>query len=275
MVYGNRSDVEMIRLCFFSGLLVLFILWEVLFPARKQGRLLLNRVCNLSLSALNTLLLSLLPVSAAGAAQSFSGGGLFGYLGLQGGGVFVLSLLVLDLAVYFQHLMFHTVPLFWQLHKVHHADSTINTTSAVRFHPVEMILSLCIKVSVILLFGISPREVLVFEIILNGCSLFNHACIFLPGQVDRVLRFLIVTPDMHRIHHSVRLRETNRNFGFCLTWWDFLFGTYRDKAVQENFKLGISPYRHLEERSLVKSLLMPFDGKGKAYSIGGIGRHGS
>ncbi len=266
----------MIRFWFFSGLLILFVVWELLFPARKQGRLLKNRICNLSLSAVNTLLLSLLPFSAATAAEASGGGGLSGLAGVTGPAVFILTLLALDMVIYFQHLMFHTVPLFWQLHKVHHADSTINTTSAVRFHPVEIFLSMGIKVGVIFLIGAPPQAVLVFEILLNGCSLFNHACISIPPAADRLLRLILVTPDMHRVHHSVRLRETNRNFGFCLSWWDRLFGTYRQRTVQDpkTFRLGISCYLKGEERSLVNSLLMPFDGKGKAYSIQGIGKQG-
>ena len=274
----------MIRLYIFLGLLILFLLWETVFPRRSQGRLLKNRACNLSLSLLNSLLMSLIPFSAAAAAVAAetagaagSGAGLLLSIKMHNGLRFVLSIVILDLVIYFQHLMFHSVPVFWQLHKVHHADSTLNVTSAIRFHPIEIALSLGIKIGTIFLFGISADAVFLFELLLNGCAMFNHACILLPPGTDRILRFFIVTPDMHRIHHSVRLRETNRNFGFCLSLWDHLFGTYRLNPVQEQtvFKLGISSYRNLEERSFIKCLLMPFDGKGQAYSIKGIGKQGA
>jgi sterol desaturase/sphingolipid hydroxylase (fatty acid hydroxylase superfamily) len=277
----------MIRLYVFLGLLLLFLLWESIFPRRSQGRLLKNRVCNLSLSALNSLLLTLIPFSAAAAAEA---AGAVGAAGDSAAGFafilgidmhktvrFIFSIIILDLVIYFQHLIFHFVPLFWQLHKVHHADSTLNVTSAVRFHPIEIVLSLGIKIATIVLFGISAEAVLLFELLLNGCAMFNHACILLPPGTDRIIRYLFVTPDMHRIHHSVRLRETNRNFGFCISLWDRIFGTYRANPIQDQtiFKLGISSYRNLEERSIVKSLLMPFDGKGQAYSIKGMGKKGA
>lgn len=268
----------MIRLYVFIGLLLFFLLWESVFPRRPQGRIIKNRVCNLSLSALNSLLLSLIPFSAAAVAEAGAGDfALLLSIDMHKTVRFVLSIIILDLVIYFQHLIFHFVPLFWQLHKVHHADSTLNVTSAVRFHPIEIVLSLGIKVAAIILFGISAEAVLLFELLLNGCAMFNHASILLPPGVDHIIRYFIVTPDMHRIHHSVRFRETNRNFGFCISLWDRIFGTYRENPVQDQtiFKLGISPYRNLEERSIIKSLLMPFDGKGQAYSIKGIGKKGS
>lgn len=277
----------MIRLYIFLGLLLLFLLWESVFPRRSQGRLLKNRVCNLSLSALNSLIISLIPVSAAAMAEVIGGVGAAGD-SINGFGIllrldmnntvrFVLSIIILDLVIYFQHLVFHSIPLFWQVHKVHHADTTLNVTSAVRFHPIEIILSFGIKISTIILFGISAEAVLLFELLLNGCAMFNHACIKLPPGLDRIIRSFLVTPDMHRIHHSVRLRETNRNFGFCLSFWDRIFGTYRKDPIQDQtvFKLGMSCYRNLEEISIIKCLLMPFDRKGQAYSIKGIGKKGS
>ncbi|WP_168203496.1 sterol desaturase family protein [Oceanispirochaeta crateris] len=266
-----------IRLIIFGGLLVLFVLWESFFPRRQQGTLLKNRICNLSLSLINSLIVFILPINIAVLAMNAGNRGFLYSLSLPFPVHLILSLLLLDMVIYFQHLMFHSVPLLWQLHKVHHADRTLNATSAVRFHPVEIFISLGIKVSAVLLIGVPASGVILFEIILNGCSLFNHSCIQIPLGADRVLRFFLVTPDMHRIHHSVRLRETNRNFGFCLTWWDFIFGTYRQNPVQDqkSFLLGLSGYTNGEDRSILKSLLMPFDGKAKSYSIKGMGKQGA
>jgi sterol desaturase/sphingolipid hydroxylase (fatty acid hydroxylase superfamily) len=265
-----------LRVSIFGGLMILFLLWEQSFPRRDQGNLVKNRICNLSLSLINTLVALFIPINLAVLAQTAEHQGLLYRLNLPSPLHLLLSLLILDMIIYFQHLMFHSVPLLWQLHKVHHADRTLNVTSAVRFHPMEIILSVGIKVSAVLLLGVPAAGVLLFEILLNGCSLFNHSCIQIPVSLDRILRSFLVTPDMHRIHHSVRLRETNRNFGFCLTWWDYIFGTYRNDPVQDqrSFLLGLSSYNKGEERSLLTSLLMPFDGKAEAYSIKGMGKQG-
>jgi len=265
-----------LRLSVFAGLLLLFLFWEKVLPRREQGDLRRNRITNLILSGVNSAVGAVVPVGAALIARSAEAGGA-GFLnrtGLPLPAEWVISLILLDLLIYLQHLMFHAVPLLWQLHKTHHADSDLNVTTAVRFHPVEILLSLLIKGGAVYVLGAPAGAVVLFEILLNGCSLFNHANMFIPFRADRLIRLVLVTPDMHRIHHSVRIRETDSNFGFCLTWWDRLLGTYRSDpaAPQESMTLGISCYRKKEERSAVKSLLMPFDGKGAVYSLKGIGR---
>jgi sterol desaturase/sphingolipid hydroxylase (fatty acid hydroxylase superfamily) len=152
----------------------------------------------------------------------------------------------LDLAIYQQYLMFHAVPLLWRLHMVHHADLDLDVTSGLRFHPLEIILSVFIKMAVVAVLGPPVAAVLLFEIMLNGTAMFNHAKICLPVRVDRWLRLLLVTPDMHRVHHSVIIRETNSYFGFSIPWWDRLFGTYRSQPARghQNMTIGLSQYRH-------------------------------
>jgi sterol desaturase/sphingolipid hydroxylase (fatty acid hydroxylase superfamily) len=172
----------------------------------------------------------------------------------------VTGVVVLDFAIYLQHVMFHAVPLLWRLHRMHHADLDVDVTTGARFHPIEIVLSLILKFGVIVAVGAPPLAVLVFEILLNAGSLFNHANLALPARADRVLRWLVVTPDMHRVHHSVEPVETNSNFGFTLPWWDRLCGTYRaqPEAGHEGMVLGLAQFRAPRDLRLDRLLLQPF-----------------
>ena len=182
----------------------------------------------------------------------------------------LLSVLALDLAIYLQHLMFHAVPLFWRLHRMHHADLDFDVTTGARFHPIEIILSMLIKFAVIVALGPPAVAVLIFEILLNASSMFNHGNVRIPAAIDRILRWAVVTPDMHRVHHSIKPLETNRNFGFTLPWWDRLFGTYRaePQAGHEAMKIGIEQFRSPRELWLDRMLLQPFRADDGADSIG-------
>jgi sterol desaturase/sphingolipid hydroxylase (fatty acid hydroxylase superfamily) len=176
----------------------------------------------------------------------------------------VLALLILDLAIWFQHYVSHKVPVFWRLHQVHHADVDIDVSTAIRFHPVEIALSMLWKIALVFAFGPSAVAVVVFEVILNGCAMFNHANIALPAWLDRVLRIFIVTPDMHRVHHSVIRREHDSNFGFNLSIWDRLFGTYTPQPEKghEAMTIGLSNYQSTNPTKLLWSLLLPFGRRG-------------
>jgi sterol desaturase/sphingolipid hydroxylase (fatty acid hydroxylase superfamily) len=171
-----------------------------------------------------------------------------------------LALLLLDLAIYLQHRLFHYVPVLWRLHRMHHADLDVDVTTGARFHPVEILLSLGIKFLVVVPLGAAPLAVLLFEIGLNATSMFNHSNVPLSPAVERVLRWLVVTPDMHRVHHSVLRRETDSNFGFNLPWWDRLFGTYRSQPEggHQAMTLGIEQFRDSTELRLDRMLTQPF-----------------
>ena len=180
-----------------------------------------------------------------------------------------VAVVALDCTIYLQHVLFHAVPGLWRLHRMHHADPEMDVTTGTRFHPIEVALSMAIKFAAIVALGAPPLAVFVFELLLNATSMFNHSNIRLPAAVDRILRWLVVTPDMHRVHHSVRARETNSNFGFCLPWWDRLFGTYRDQPLggHRSMTLGITRFRALSEQRLDRLLLQPFQGRDRAYTI--------
>ncbi len=186
----------------------------------------------------------------------------------------IISILLLDLIIYFQHVIFHTIPSFWRLHMVHHADLEIDVTTGLRFHPLEIILSQAIKIAAIIFIGPPVLAVVLFEILLNGTSMFNHGNIKIPVKIDRILRFLVVTPDMHRVHHSVVIRETNSNFGFNFPLWDRLFGTYRAQpaAGHENMIIGLSQFRNSKLLTLPRLLVLPFTGNPGLYSPGIKGR---
>jgi sterol desaturase/sphingolipid hydroxylase (fatty acid hydroxylase superfamily) len=182
-----------------------------------------------------------------------------------------LAVLAFDLAIYLQHVMFHAVPALWRLHMVHHADLDFDVTTGLRFHTLEILLSALIKLAVVVVIGPPAVAVVIFEVLLNATSMFNHSNVRMPGWLDRLLRWLVVTPDMHRVHHSVIRRETNSNFGFNFSWWDVLLGTYRDQpaAGHETMTIGVSHLR--EERQvdrLLPMLAMPLRTGTGAYSIG-------
>jgi sterol desaturase/sphingolipid hydroxylase (fatty acid hydroxylase superfamily) len=180
------------------------------------------------------------------------------------------SVVLLDLAIYLQHVMFHAVPALWRIHRMHHADLDFDVTTGVRFHPFEMVISMVFKFAVIVALGAPAAAVLAFEVLLNATSMFNHGNLGIPAGIDRMLRWFVVTPDMHRVHHSILPDETNSNFGFNLPWWDRLLGTYRDqpRAGHERMTIGIEQFREPIELRLDLMLLQPFRGESGAYPIG-------
>ena len=253
-----------IRLSSFISLLLIFALWEALNPRKIRA---LGRTerwfTNITLSVLNSLVLRFLfPVLAVECAlvAEDNGWGLLNLLSLPFWVEFVAALLLLDLAIYAQHVLTHHWHPLWRLHKVHHADRDVDVTTAIRFHPIEIAFSMALKILLVLIIGPAAAAVIVFEIVLNGTAMFNHANIRLPTSVDRVLRTVLVTPDMHRVHHSVLEAETNSNYGFNLSFWDRLFGTYRPQpsAGHDGMTIGLAPYQGAQPANFVWSLALPF-----------------
>lgn len=253
----------MVRIGAFAGIFALMALWEILAPRRPQA---IGRQwrwpSNLGVVILDTLLVRVLfPAGGVGIAMlaQAQGWGLLNVLRAPGWLAVPVSVLLLDLAIYAQHVAFHLVPVLWRLHRMHHADLEFDVTTGVRFHPVEIVLSMLIKAAVVLALGASPLGVLVFEVLLNATSMFNHGNVRLPSWMDRILRWLVVTPEMHRVHHSILRRETDSNFGFNLPWWDRLFGTYRaqPEAGHERMTIGIDRFRNPRELRLDRMLLQP------------------
>ena len=257
-----------LRFSVFAGILIAMALAELAIPRRKLSTPKPRRwLTNFSIVALDTLVVRLMgalavPLVAVAAAVycETNGWGLFNIVDWPQWLEFVLALLVLDLAIWFQHLVSHKVPIFWQLHQVHHADRDIDVSTAIRFHPVEIALSMLWKIVLVFVFGPSAFAVVVFEVILNGCAMFNHANIALPAWLDKLLRIFIVTPDMHRVHHSVIRREHDSNYGFNLSVWDRLFGTYtaQPEKGHEGMTIGLSSYQSLSPTKLLWSLALPF-----------------
>jgi sterol desaturase/sphingolipid hydroxylase (fatty acid hydroxylase superfamily) len=249
----------------FTGVILAMVLAERLFPRR---RLAVSKPLrwwnNLGLFALNTFVARLLlPIGAVGVAHLAEQyrWGLFNQIDLPAWLAVLLAFVLLDFAIYLQHVLFHAIPALWQLHRVHHADLDFDASTGVRFHPLEIVLSLGIKLVVVCLLGAPVWSVLVFEIMLNASSLFNHANVRLPSWLDRVLRLFLVTPDMHRVHHSIDPRETNTNFGFNLPWWDYLLGTYLDqpKKGHEAMTIGLADVRdEAHAQRIGWLLLLPF-----------------
>ncbi len=265
----------LIRLGAFASVLLAMAAWEVLAPRRPQDIGRLRRwPSNLGVVVLNTLRVRLTsPVAAIGMAAlaESRGWGLFQALGAPAWMVVVASVIALDLAIYLQHVMFHAVPVLWRLHRMHHADLELDVTTGLRFHPIEIVLSVGLKLGVVAALGTPALAVLIFEVLLNATSMFNHGNVRIPLALDRYLRWLVVTPDMHRVHHSILASETNSNFGFNLPWWDRLLGTYRDQpgAGHESIIIGIEQFREARELWLDRMLLQPFRGSAGAYAITG------
>ncbi len=252
-----------IRLGCFLGVLVLMALWEALTPRRGQSIGRLQRwPNNLGLVVLNMLVVRLLfPLAGVGMAvvTQTKGWGLLDIVPAPAWLAIPAGLLLLDLTIYGQHVTFHAVPVLWRLHRVHHADLEFDVTTGLRFHPGEIVVSMLIKLAAIPLIGASPIAVLVFEVVLNATSMFNHGNVRLPEPLDRVLRLFLVTPDMHRVHHSIDRRETDSNFGFNVPWWDRLFGTYRAQPAlgHDRMTLGIDRFREPRELWLDRMLSQP------------------
>ncbi len=262
-----------LRLAAFLGVLAAMALWEVAAPRRRREiPRLLRWTNNLGVVVIDTILVRLtFPVVAVGLAliAEERGWGLFNVFDLPGGVVFVASILALDLAIYLQHVMFHAVPALWRLHRMHHADLEFDVTTGLRFHPVEILMSMGIKLAVVAALGPPAVAVLVFEVLLNATAMFNHSNIDIPRPVDRLLRLIVVTPDMHRVHHSVDPVETNSNFGFNLPWWDRLLGTYRAQPAKghQGMEIGIEQFRTRRDLWLDRMLIQPVRGPASGHAL--------
>jgi len=262
-----------LRLGTFLGILILMAIWELVAARRVLAHP--RRIrwwANLGLTVFDSLIVRLLfPAAAVGVAlvAEQKSWGLLHQFDVPYPVAMVGSILLLDLAIYLQHVMFHAVPLLWRFHMVHHADQDFDFTTGVRFHPIEILLSIVIKFSVVVALGPPPEAVFLFAVLLNATSMFNHGNVWMPAWLDRVLRLLVVTPDMHRVHHSVVIRESNSNFGFNLPWWDHLFGTYRAQpaAGHTDMELGVEQLLGDEPRGLGGVLVLPFTGQTGRYPI--------
>ena len=268
MSIDDEAGYEVIvRLGFFFGTLGLMALWERLAPRRPLSTPRSPRWrANLAIVAVDNAVLRLaLPATVAGFAlvAEQRGWGVLNNLALPGWLAFVLGVLVMDWVIWLQHVLFHAVPAFWRLHRMHHSDMDFDVTTGVRFHPVEIVLSTGIKMAAITVFGPAFMAVLVFEILLNATSLFNHGNVRLPARLDRVLRLLVVTPEMHRVHHSDIPRETNSNYGFCFPWWDRAFGTYRAQPERGHLgmTIGLEQFRDPAKLGFLRLLAQPVLGQ--------------
>ena len=268
------SHEPAVRLGMFLGVFGLVALAEVLAPRRQLSVSKATRwVNNLGLVALNTLILRLLfPAAAVGMAAfaAEKGWGLFNYFDLPYVLVVILSVVAMDFVIWLQHVMVHAIPALWRLHRVHHADLDYDVTTGARFHPLEIVLSMLIKFATIAVLGPPVVAVVIFEVVLNATAMFNHGNLRLPTQMDGVLRWFVVTPDMHRVHHSVEDDETNSNFGFNLPWWDRLFGTYKNQPRGGHLAMtiGIRGYRDPKQVDRLAGMLaLPFHGRITGYAI--------
>ena len=263
-----------IRLGAFLGVFALMALWEFVAPrrARVLGRW-VRWPNNLGIVALNTALVRVLfPTAAVGVALlgEQRGWGLLNALAIPGWLKVAAAVAALDLVIYLQHVMFHAVPALWRLHRMHHADLDIDVTTGARFHPVEILLSMLVKLATVAALGAPALAVLAFEVLLNATAMFNHSNVRMPAALDRALRWAVVTPDMHRVHHSILPHETNSNFGFNAPWWDRLFGTYRaqPEAGHETMMIGLSQFRDPREAWLDRLLTQPLRESATAVPLG-------
>jgi sterol desaturase/sphingolipid hydroxylase (fatty acid hydroxylase superfamily) len=269
-----------IRLAFFLAVFALMGIWEVVAPRRALTVPKAMRwVSNLGLVLLNTLLLRLVfPLAAAGlAAFGVSNGwGLLNHFQVRFWIAVPAAVVAMDLVIWLQHVMVHAVPALWRLHRVHHADLDYDVTTGTRFHPIEIALSMLLKFATIAALGPPVLAVVIFELLLNATSMFNHGNIRIPAGIDGVLRWGVVTPDMHRVHHSVQADETNSNFGFNLPWWDRLFGTYRAQPLAGHEAMTIGIHGHTDPREVARldgMLMLPFRGEIDGYAINHRDRH--
>ena len=262
-------------------LFVLLVGLEAVFPRKKRSMPRGKRwLTNIAIIIVDSVALRLMGPVVAIAAASYAaenGIGLFNWTSLPGWLEFLLALVIFDLAIYAQHVISHKIPLLWALHKVHHADRDIDVTTAVRFHPVEIILSMLYKSALVLLLGPSVLAVFVFALLLNLFAMFNHANLRLPLSVDGVLRLFVVTPDMHRVHHSTVKTETDSNFGFSIALWDRLFGTYtaQPAAGHDDVLIGLDEYQSDHPNELWWSLTLPFHDRYRSKAGYGYKRNSS
>lgn len=266
-------DANQIRFAIFLGVFLLMLGLERVIQRHptvddKTRRLKIN----LALTGIDILVVRLFFGAAAVGAAQFAGErgwGLFNYLQWPEGLETLLCVVILDLMIYIQHVVMHMVPFFWRFHVVHHSDLDLDVSSGLRFHPIEILVSMLYKLGLVFALGPSAMTVLIFEAILNGMSQFSHSNITLPESLDRLLRYVIVTPDMHRIHHSVEKEETNSNFGFNLSIWDRVLGTYIHDALkpQPRIIIGVNAFRTSEEVSFKNLMMMPFRKVPQDYSL--------
>jgi sterol desaturase/sphingolipid hydroxylase (fatty acid hydroxylase superfamily) len=260
------SNQSAIRLAVFLGILIAMAIWEVAAPRRRiEIPRMIRWTNNLGVVIIDTILVRLtFPIVAVGLAllAAEKGWGLFNIIEAPVWVAIIVSVVVLDLTIYLQHVLFHAVPALWRLHRVHHADQAIDVTTGLRFHPFEILLSMGIKLTMVAALGPPAVAVLVFEVLLNATAMFNHSNIRLPHGVDRILRLFVVTPDMHRVHHSIIQKETDSNFGFNLPWWDRLLGTYiaQPEKGHDDMTIGFEQFRRVREQWLDKMLTQPFRG---------------
>jgi sterol desaturase/sphingolipid hydroxylase (fatty acid hydroxylase superfamily) len=254
----------LIRLAFFAGIFVAVAAAETLKPRRKLMASKPKRwINNILLSFIDTIVLRLvfpvLPVGVAVYCEE-KGWGMLNYFHFPSWIAIICGIVLMDLVIYGQHRMFHLTPVFWRLHKVHHIDQDIDVTTGLRFHPLEMILSMMIKMTAVAAIGATPVAVVIFEIMLNGITMFNHGNMHIPIAIDNIIRLMVVTPDMHRVHHSVIAKETNSNYGFNFPWWDRLFGTYRPQPEKghRQMTIGLNGYFDPEYLQLSRMLITPF-----------------
>jgi len=260
----NANSELFIRLGAAVGIFLALALWEVLAPRRTLSVGRRRRwPSNLGILLVDAALVRLLiPIAAVGMAVVAAQRG-WGLLNITPWPAWLEALIgffVLDLAIYGQHVAFHKLPILWRLHRMHHADLDIDVSTGLRFHPIEIVLSMLIKIAVVILIGAPALAVVLFEVVLNATSMFNHSNASMPSWLDRIVRLLVVTPDMHRVHHSIRRHETDSNFGFNLPWWDRVFGTYRaePEAGHEGMTIGLPIFRDRRELRLDRLITQPF-----------------
>jgi len=263
-----------VRLGAFLGVFAVMAVWEVAAARRELRAAKGSRwFANLGITVLNTLVLRVLfPAAAVGTAAVAAdrGWGVLNILQAPPAVAIIGSILVLDLVIYLQHVMFHAVPALWRLHMVHHADLDFDVTTGLRFHPLEVVLSMVIKLAAVLLLGPPVVAVLIFEVLLNATAMFNHGNVRISLALDRIVRWFVVTPDMHRVHHSVEPHETNSNFGFNLPWWDRLLGTYKAQpaAGHEAMTVGLEQFQDQSRQTLPWLVILPFSGRIGDYPVG-------
>lgn len=267
------NNEPVIRLSFFFGVFIAIALWEVASPRRKLDTSKSARwISNLGIVFLNTAILRFLfPAAAVGLAfigQNRSWG-LLNNIDFPFWLKVLFAVIFLDFAIYLQHVLFHAAPALWRLHRMHHTDLDYDVTTGARFHPIEIILSMLIKFMVVASIGAPPVAVLIFEVLLNATAMFNHGNIYISESIDRILRLFLVTPDFHRVHHSVIDHEANSNFGFNLPWWDYFFGTYQTQPAKGHIgmEIGIHQFRDPKDNTFFPLLYQPFRGKITDYAI--------
>ena len=268
------SHEVIIRLVFFFGILLIMALWEFAAPRRRLTvSKALRWINNLGIVFLDSFLVRIIFPAAAVGMAAFAqehGWGLFNHLQVSYSLAVALSVVVMDFVIYLQHVIFHAIPIFWRIHRMHHADLDFDVTTGIRFHPFEIILSMLIKFAVVVIIGPPVLGVIIFEVLLNATSMFNHGNVRILRSLDRILRWIVVTPEMHRVHHSVAYYETNSNFGFNLPLWDRFLGTYRDRPRMghEGMTIGLWNFRDIKHCAILPGMLaIPFIGKIAGYTI--------